>query len=151
MLFEQAAYLYIQDKTEGRKPVRPNTLEGYLSAIKCHLMPRWCGVEIEAINADQLQAWVDDFDKPGSAAKAFKTIRQILRWYMRRQRHIQRCGALWESHLVIYRVLATRETGLRVLPEREPNHQGVPRLAPIQQHERRAGSARSVQEVTCRQ
>ena len=64
MLFEQAAYLYIEAKTEGRKPVRPNTLEGYLSAIKCHLMPRWCGVEIEAINVDQLQAWVDDFDKP---------------------------------------------------------------------------------------
>ena len=86
MLFEQAAYLYIQDKSEGRKTVRPNTLEGYLSAIKCHLMPRWCGIEVEAITADELQAWVDAFDKPGSAAKAFKTIRQILRWYMRKFR-----------------------------------------------------------------
>ena len=70
MLFEEACYLYIADKSEGRKPVRPNTLEGYLSAIRCHLMPKWCGVEIERITADDLQAWVDSFDKPGSAAKA---------------------------------------------------------------------------------
>ena len=86
MLFEQAAYLYIQDKTEGRKPVRPNTLEGYLSAIKCHLMPRWCGVEIEAINADQLQAWLDSFERAGAAHKALKTFRQIFRWYLRKFR-----------------------------------------------------------------
>ena len=59
MLFEQAVYLYVIDKTEGRKPVRPNTLEGYLSAIRCHLMPRWCGREIEAITANELQTWVD--------------------------------------------------------------------------------------------
>ena len=86
MLFEQAAYLYIEDKTEGRKPVRPNTLEGYLSAIKCHLMPRWCGVEIEAINADQLQAWLDSFERAGAAHKALKTFRQIFRWYLRKFR-----------------------------------------------------------------
>ena len=86
MLFEQAAYLYIQDKTEGRKPVRPNTLEGYLSAIKCHLMPRWCGVEVETINADQLQAWLDSFERAGAAHKALKTFRQIYRWYLRKFR-----------------------------------------------------------------
>ncbi len=86
MLFEQAAYLYIQDKTEGRKPVRPNTLEGYLSAIKCHLMPRWCGTEIEQITADQLQAWLDSFERAGAAHKALKTFRQIFRWYLRKFR-----------------------------------------------------------------
>ena len=86
MLFEEACYLYIADKSEGRKPVRPNTLEGYLSAIRCHLMPKWCGVEIERITADDLQAWVDSFDKPGSAAKAFKTMRQIVRWYLKKFR-----------------------------------------------------------------
>ena len=86
MLFEQAAYLYIEDKTEGRKPVRPNTLEGYLSAIKCHLMPRWCGVEVEQITADQLQAWLDSFERAGAAHKALKTFRQIFRWYLRKFR-----------------------------------------------------------------
>ena len=86
MLFEQTVYLYVIDKTEGRKPVRPNTLEGYLSAIRCHLMPRWCGREIEAITANELQAWVDEFELPGAARKAFFTFRQILRWYLRKYR-----------------------------------------------------------------
>lgn len=54
MLFEQAVYLYIDDKQFGRKPVRPNTLEGYISAIRCHLMPQWSGREIETITADEI-------------------------------------------------------------------------------------------------
>ena len=83
MQFDEAAYRYIEDKTEGRKPVRKNTLEGYLSAIKCHLMPKWAGREMESIAAAELQAWVDGFERPGAAAKAFKTFRQIMRWYLR--------------------------------------------------------------------
>lgn len=83
MLFDEAAYLYIEAKTEGRKPVRPNTLEGYLSAIRCHLLPRWQGREIESITADELQEWVDSFDRAGAAKKAFNTFRQIYRWYLR--------------------------------------------------------------------
>ncbi len=86
MLFEEAVYHYIEDKSEGRKRVRPNTLEGYLSAIKCHLMPQWAGREVESITADEMQAWVDSFEKPGSASKAFKTMRQIVRWYLKRFR-----------------------------------------------------------------
>lgn len=86
MLFEQATYEYVIAKTEGRKPVRPNTLEGYLSAIKCHLLPRFEGRQIESITADELQAWVDSFAKVGAAQKAFKTLRQIVRWYLRTYR-----------------------------------------------------------------
>lgn len=86
MLFEQAVYEYVQDKSEGRKPVRPNTLEGYLSAIKCHLMPMWAGREMESITADELQAWVDNFELAGAARKAFGTFRQIHRWYLRTYR-----------------------------------------------------------------
>ena len=84
MLFEQAAFEYVEDKQNGRKAVRPNTLEGYLSAIKCHLMPKWSGREVEGITSDELQAWVDSFELPGAADKAFKTFRQIHRWYLRR-------------------------------------------------------------------
>ena len=86
MLFEQAAYEYVNDKQFGRKSVRPNTLEGYLSAIKCHLMPQWSGREIESITSDEMQAWVDSFERVGAAHKAFKTLRQIVRWYLRRYR-----------------------------------------------------------------
>ena len=72
MLFEQAVYEYVEDKQNGRKPVRPNTMEGYLSAIKCHLMPKWAGREMESISCDELQAWVDSFELPGAAKKALR-------------------------------------------------------------------------------
>lgn len=86
MLFEQAVYEYVEIKTEGRKRVRPNTLEGYLSAIRCHLLPRFEGREVESITAVELQEWVDSFEKAGAAQKAFKTLRQIYRWYLRTYR-----------------------------------------------------------------
>ena len=86
MLFEQAVYEYVEDKQFGRKPVRPNTMEGYLSAIKCHLMPKWAGREVESITSDELQEWVDSFELPGAAGKAFKTFRQVYRWYLRKYR-----------------------------------------------------------------
>lgn len=86
MLFDQAVYEYVVEKSEGRKKVRPNTLEGYLSAIKCHLMPRWSGREIESITAGELQEWVDSFEKAGAARKAFGTFRQVYRWHLRAHR-----------------------------------------------------------------
>ena len=86
MLFEEVCYLYVEAKSEGRKKVRPNTLEGYMSAIRCHLMPKWSGREIESITADELQAWVDSFERPGAARKAFNTFRQIHRWHLRTHR-----------------------------------------------------------------
>jgi len=86
MLFEQAVYEYVEAKENGRKAVRPNTLEGYMSAIRCHLMPRWAGREMESITSDELQEWVDSFEKPGAARKAFNTFRQVHRWYLRAYR-----------------------------------------------------------------
>jgi hypothetical protein len=85
MLFEQAAYEYVNDKQFGRKSVRPNTLEGYLSAIKCHLMPKWSGREIESITSDEMQVWVDSFERVGAAHKAFKTLRQTRRVLVRQK------------------------------------------------------------------
>lgn len=86
MLFEQCVCEYVEDKQNGRKPVRPNTLEGYLSAIKCHLMPKWAGREVESITCGELQGWVDSFERPGAARKAFNTFRQVYRWHLRRHR-----------------------------------------------------------------
>lgn len=81
MLFEIAANEYMADK---RKRLRATRLEGYESAIRRHLMPRWEGVELESIEPEDIQEWVDGFDLPGAAAKAYKALRQIIRWAIRR-------------------------------------------------------------------
>lgn len=82
MLFSEAATEYMADKS---KRLRATTLEGYESAIRCHLLPRWGEREIEAITFEQVQEWVDGFDLPGAAEKAYKTFRQIYRWVLRRK------------------------------------------------------------------
>ena len=81
MLFSEAAAEYMADK---RKRLRETTLEGYESAIRCHLLPAWGGREIETITFEEMQEWVDSFDRPGAAEKAYKTFRQIYRWVLRR-------------------------------------------------------------------
>lgn len=81
MLFSEAASEYM---TAKRKRLRETTLAGYESAIRCHLMPRWGGVEVESIGHDELQEWVDSFELPGAAEKAYKTLRQVYRWTLRR-------------------------------------------------------------------
>ena len=83
MLFEEAAAEYMDDKRRRR---RQTTCEGYESAIRRHLMPRWRGVELEDIEPEDIQEWVDGIDLPGAAAKAYKTLRQIIRWSIRKLR-----------------------------------------------------------------
>lgn len=46
MLFSTAATEYMDDK---KKRLRATTIEGYASAIRCHLMPQWGKREIETI------------------------------------------------------------------------------------------------------
>ena len=70
--------------SDKSRRLRATTLEGYESAIRRHLMPRWEGVELESIEPEDIQEWVDGFDLPGAAAKAYKTLRQIIRWAIRR-------------------------------------------------------------------
>lgn len=69
---------------EKRKRRQPNTVYGYESSIRLHVLPRWDAVEIGAITRDDVQEWVDSFpkDNPGGAEKAFKCLRQIIRWTM---------------------------------------------------------------------
>lgn len=81
MLFKDAAAEYMADK---RKRLRATTLEGYESAIRCHLMPQWGDREIEGISFEEVQDWVDGFELAGAAEKAYKTFRQIYRWSLRR-------------------------------------------------------------------
>lgn len=83
MLFEDAAARYLEEKA---KRLRPTTMEGYESAVRRHLLPRWAGTELEDIGPEAIQAWVDSFELPGAAEKAYKTLRQIVRWSIRRLR-----------------------------------------------------------------
>lgn len=107
MLFEQAVYEYIDAKQFGRKPVRANTLEGYVSAIRCHLLPKWSGREIETITCGEIQAWVDSFERVGAAQKAFKTFRQLYRWFLRTYR-----VRIWDE---------TQAVDVPTAPRRKPN------------------------------
>lgn len=81
MQFRDAAAEYMADKS---KRLRASTLEGYRSALELHVLPRWAGVELETITPEDVQAWVDGFTLPGAAEKAYKTLRQVIRWAIRR-------------------------------------------------------------------
>lgn len=81
MLFETAVEKYWKDKS---KRLRGNTLEGYASAIRRHLMPAWEGRELESVTHDEVQTWVDSIPTYGAAEKAYKTFRQVYRWALRR-------------------------------------------------------------------
>lgn len=52
MLFSDATAEYMADKG---KRLRATTLEGYRSAIRCHLMPMWGEREIETISFEEVQ------------------------------------------------------------------------------------------------
>lgn len=65
------------------KKCRQNTLDGYVSAIRRHVLPKWGGRDIADIRRREVQEWVDSFELPGAAEKAFKTFRQVLRWALR--------------------------------------------------------------------
>ena len=63
-----------------RKRRRANTVEGYESALRCHVVPRFGCMELHEITHEAIQEWVDGFELPGAARKAFKTLRQVIRW-----------------------------------------------------------------------
>lgn len=72
---------YLPEKKLRR---RANTVEGYESAFRCHVLPRWGGFEISEIDRDEIQEWVDGFERPGAGWKAYKTLRQVIRWAIRK-------------------------------------------------------------------
>ena len=74
---------YLPDKTARRAK---STVVGYDSSMRLHVLPRWGSCEIEDIDPDELQEWVDSFDLPGAAEKAFKCLRQVIRWWVKKKR-----------------------------------------------------------------
>lgn len=83
MNIAEIAAEYIADKRRVR---RESTVEGYESALRLHVLPRWGFFEIGGIDPDDIQDWVLGFDKPGAAEKAYKTLRQVIRWAIRKFR-----------------------------------------------------------------
>ncbi|HIS39966.1 MAG TPA: site-specific integrase [Candidatus Aphodovivens avistercoris] len=81
MTIAEIADLYLTDKRRTR---RESTVEGYASALRLHVLPRWGGMALEEIDPDSVQDWVASFELPGAAEKAYKTLRQVIRWAIRR-------------------------------------------------------------------
>ena len=85
MKFSDLCEMYLTDKRDGRKAVRLNTYEGYESAIRRHILPRWSQEEVESVTYDAVQSWVDSFPEGKGAEKAYKTLRQMVRWAISRR------------------------------------------------------------------
>ena len=81
MLLSDAVDEYLEDKA---KRLRGNTLEGYISALRRHVLPAFGSREVEEITHDEVQAWVDSIPTYGAAGKAYKTLRQVYRWVVRK-------------------------------------------------------------------
>ena len=81
MLLSDAVDEYLEDKA---KRLRGNTLEGYVSALRRHVLPAFGAREVEEITHDEVQAWVDSIPTYGAAGKAYKTLRQVYRWIVRK-------------------------------------------------------------------
>ena len=81
MTIAEIADLYLTDKRRTR---RESTVEGYESALRLHVLPRWGSMAVEEIEPDAIQDWVALFDLPGASEKAYKTLRQVIRWAIRR-------------------------------------------------------------------
>lgn len=80
MLVSAVCEMYLVDR-EGR--VRPNTMEGYRSAILCHVVPDLGDLEVTDLTVHRLQEWVSDIPSRGAAERAYKTLRQVIRWAIR--------------------------------------------------------------------
>lgn len=71
---------------EMRKRRRTNTVDGYESSIGLYVIPKWGEMTIDRIHRDDVQEWVEELSEtkagPGGAWKAYKCLRQIIRWSM---------------------------------------------------------------------
>lgn len=74
---------YLPDKTAKRAA---STIAGYDSSMHLYVLPKWGECEIENIDPDELQEWVDNIECIGAAKKAFKCLRQIIRWWIKHKR-----------------------------------------------------------------
>ncbi len=74
---------YLPDK---KAKCAPSTVAGYESSMKKYVLPRWGGFAVEEVDIDQLQEWVNEIEPAGASEKAFKCLRQVIRWWIRRKR-----------------------------------------------------------------
>lgn len=74
---------YLPEKTTKRAA---STVAGYDSSMRLYVLPRWGECEIEDICPDDLQEWIDSFDQAGAGEKAFKCLRQVIRYWIRKKR-----------------------------------------------------------------
>ncbi len=72
---------YLPEKRARR---RATTVEGYESSINLHVLPAFGHMEIADVTRDAVQTWVDSMPSAGAAEKAYKFLRQIIRWAIRR-------------------------------------------------------------------
>lgn len=83
MLMSDLANEYLEEKRRRR---RRSTVDGYASSIRLYLIPAFGGTEIEKLDPERVQEWVDSIEKPGAAEKAYKCLRQVVRWSIRKHR-----------------------------------------------------------------
>lgn len=65
----------------------PDTTAGYRSSIELYVIPRFGEMELEQIEQEDVQQWVNDIAPecgPGGAEKAWKCLRQIFNWSMKK-------------------------------------------------------------------
>lgn len=83
MNINEISVAYLEEKEQRR---RASTVDGYRSSINLYILPEFGNCEIETIEPETIQAWVDSFEKPGAAEKAFKCLRQLFNWAIRKYR-----------------------------------------------------------------
>lgn len=47
--------------------LRECTRVGYESAYRCHIQPKWAGVDMESITANDIEEWLGSFNQAGSS------------------------------------------------------------------------------------
>lgn len=65
---------YLPEKTQKRAA---STIAGYDSSMRLHVLPRWGECEIEDICPDDLQEWVDSFEKLAQERKRLNVFAKL--------------------------------------------------------------------------
>lgn len=83
MNINEISAAYLEEKEQRR---RASTVDGYRSSINLYILPEFGKIDIAAIEPEAIQAWIDNFEKPGAAEKAFKCLCQLFNWAIRKYR-----------------------------------------------------------------
>lgn len=85
-IYEIATDHYIPEK---RRKKKTDTVDGYESSLNLHVFPRWGASTIAEIEPSAIQEWVDELALTAGAHgawKAFKCLRQVINWAIRKWR-----------------------------------------------------------------